>query len=89
MHIALNKVFYADFIFSTGKIDLTDREVEILNLLYCGFTNNTIAQQLGISSYTVKNHVHSILTKLKALNRSQAIVIAITLGLIDESLSIY
>ena len=88
LHIALTKVFYSDFNYSSAQVDLTDREIEILNLLYCGFTNNNIAGQLGISSNTVKNHVHSILTKLKAVNRSQAIVIAIALGLIDETLSV-
>jgi len=88
LHIALTKVFYADFSYINAQVDLTDREVEILNLLYCGCTNNNIAGQLGISSNTVKNHVHSILTKLKAVNRSQAIVIAIALGLINETLSV-
>ncbi len=88
LHIALTKIFYSDFSYTNAQVDLTDREVEILNLLYCGFTNNNIAAQLGISSNTVKNHVHSILTKLKAVNRSQAIVIAIALGLINETFSL-
>ena len=51
---------------------LTRREIEVLELLVEGLSNKTIAARLGIELPTVKNHVHSILTKLKASRRGQA-----------------
>ena len=52
---------------------LTDREMEILRLIQQGLPNKTISRQLGIELSTVKNHVHSILAKLGAHNRGEAI----------------
>lgn len=52
---------------------LTDREMEILRLMQQGLPNKTISRQLGIELSTVKNHVHSILAKLGAHNRGEAI----------------
>lgn len=52
---------------------LTDREVEILRLMQQGLPNKTISRQLGIELSTVKNHVHSILAKLGAHSRGEAI----------------
>jgi len=52
--------------------DLTDREIEVLQLLGKDLTNNEISKQLVIEEGTVKNHVHSILTKLKVTSREQA-----------------
>jgi DNA-binding NarL/FixJ family response regulator len=51
---------------------LTSREREIAELLEQGLSNKEIAAQLEIELPTVKNHVHSILTKLKASRRGQA-----------------
>jgi two-component system, NarL family, nitrate/nitrite response regulator NarL len=51
---------------------LTQREVEILQLVGAGFGNKEIASHLGIAANTVKNHVHHILEKLKVKNRHEA-----------------
>lgn len=62
--------------------DLTPRELEVLQLLAEGLANKTIAQQLHISDHTVKFHVNSIMTKLGAQSRTEAVVRATRLGLI-------
>jgi len=62
---------------------LTSRELEILNYMSQGNTNKRIAFEIGISENTVKNHVTSALSKLKAKDRTEAVVIAIKHGLID------
>jgi len=55
-----------------GEAPLTSREREIAELLEQGLSNKEIAARLAIELPTVKNHVHSILTKLKASGRGQA-----------------
>lgn len=61
---------------------LTAREMETLALLAEGLTNKAIAYQLGISDHTVKFHVTSIMAKLEARSRTEAVVTATRLGLI-------
>ncbi|HTP24538.1 MAG TPA: response regulator transcription factor [Anaeromyxobacteraceae bacterium] len=61
---------------------LTPREAEVLSLLAEGLANKTIAQRLGISERTAKFHVESILGKLGAESRSEAIVIAARMGMV-------
>lgn len=61
--------------------DLTARERETLNLLAGGATTVQIADRLGVSSKTVRNHLSSIFTKLEALDRTQAILKARAAGL--------
>jgi len=65
--------------------DLTEREIEILELLSGGLTNDQIAQRLSISLSTVKYHVHGILTKLGAANRAEAVALAIQNEIIPSS----
>jgi DNA-binding NarL/FixJ family response regulator len=62
---------------------LTDRELEILDLLSSGMSNQQIAQQLFLSLSTVKIHVHRIISKLEVSDRTQAAVRAIKLGLVS------
>ena len=62
---------------------VTPRESEVLNLLALGLQNKEIAGQLGISERTVKFHVGSILSKLNAGNRTEAVTIALQKGLIE------
>jgi DNA-binding NarL/FixJ family response regulator len=61
---------------------LTPREMEILNCIARGLLNKQIAAQLGISEQTIKNHVTSILRKLNANARTEAVVLAVKQGLI-------
>lgn len=62
---------------------LTDREREVLGLLAEGLSNKEIAQTLEISEHTAKFHVNSILQKLSAQKRVEAVVRAARLGLIE------
>lgn len=62
--------------------DLTPRELEILQGIFDGYANKEIGYKLNISEGTVKNHVVSILSKLEANDRTQAVLIAIKRGLI-------
>ena len=62
---------------------LTSREIEILNHVAQGYLNKQIAIELGISEATIKTHVSSILTKLNANDRTEAVVVAIKKGLIS------
>ncbi len=61
---------------------LSPRETEILNYMARGYLNKQIADTLSISEQTIKNHVTSILRKLDANARTQAVVTAIKRGLI-------
>ena len=61
---------------------LTGREVEVLRLLASGVANKNIAWQLGISEHTAKFHVASVLAKLQAASRAEAVAIGIRRGLI-------
>jgi two-component system response regulator DegU len=61
---------------------VTSREQEILNYMAKGYLNKQIALALDISEQTVKNHVTSILRKLNANARTQAVVEAIKHGLV-------
>lgn len=58
---------------------LTEREREILRLLEQGLTNQQIASRLSVTVHTVKNHVHSVLTKLGVGSRSEAAAVARTM----------
>ena len=62
---------------------LTPREIEILDYIAKGLLNKQIASELGISEQTIKNHVTSILRKLNANARTEAVVIAIKCGIIS------
>lgn len=61
---------------------LTPREIEVLGMLAEGLGNKTIAWRLGISEHTVKFHVGSILVKLNASSRTEAVSLGIRQGLI-------
>lgn len=64
---------------------LTPRELEVLGLVKLGLTNRQIAAKLVISVGTVKNHVEHIIQKLGTSDRTQAVVRALELGILDLS----
>ncbi len=64
---------------------LTDRELEVLNLVARGMNNRDIAKALFISENTVKNHVRNILEKLQIHSRMEAVRIAVREKLIEFS----
>jgi DNA-binding NarL/FixJ family response regulator len=61
---------------------LTERELEVLNLLAEGLSNPVIAKQLGVSRNTVKFHVSSIIQKLGATSRTEAVTLGLKRGLV-------
>jgi DNA-binding NarL/FixJ family response regulator len=73
--------------YETGKDDpevepLTEREIQVLQLLARGLANKQIAVSLEISEHTVKFHVSSIYAKLGVTNRTEAVRSGIQHGLI-------
>jgi two-component system, NarL family, response regulator len=67
---------------SLSRSELSKRETQVLQHLACGRSNKEIGQALYIGEGTVKHHVKSILTKLGAIGRAEAIAIAVRRGLI-------
>lgn len=61
---------------------LTPREREVLELLASGLSNRAVAARLGISEHTAKFHVASVLAKLGAANRADAVRRALRRGLV-------
>jgi DNA-binding NarL/FixJ family response regulator len=61
--------------------DLTQREIQILQLVADGLSNKEIGSQLSITEGTVKNHVHNALEKLQLENRIQAAAYVVRHGL--------
>ena len=53
-----------------GKHSLTDREREIVRLLFEGSTNREMGETLGVSWLTVRNHISRLLVKFEAKNRT-------------------
>ena len=73
---------------STEKLEipsprLTDREMEVLNLVAKGMNNRDIAKELYISENTVKNHIRNILEKLHLHSRMEAVVYAVREKMIE------
>ena len=60
--------------------DLTEREQQVLTMMADGLANKEIALQLGISTHTVKFHISSILGKLGASSRTEAVSIGMRSG---------
>jgi len=63
--------------------DLSDREREILVLLARGWTNKAIATELFLSVNTVRNHVQSVLNKLRSHSKLEAVTTAVREGIIE------
>ena len=65
---------------------LTERELEVLALAGKGYTNKAIGVQLGISDRTVQGHLAKTYSKLQASSRTEAVMRAVALGLIETQL---
>ncbi len=66
-----------------ARAELSARELEVLRLLAAGRSTTTIADELGLSVHTTRNHVRNLMTKLGAHSRLDAVVIAARSGLIE------
>ena len=66
----------------TPRIELTPRELEVLQLMAKGFSNPEIASTLGRTESTMKVHVSNILQKLHATDRTEAVTVAIQRGIL-------
>jgi two-component system NarL family response regulator len=65
-----------------GKPSLTQRELDVLQLVAEGRSNKDIARRLEITEGTAKTHVKGILTKLDAISRTEAVAVAHRRGLV-------
>lgn len=65
---------------------LTERELEVLSLAAKGYTNKAIGVQLGISDRTVQGHLAHIFNKLQASSRTEAVMRAVSLGWISQTI---
>jgi len=66
-----------------ARSNLTPREHQVLQLVAKGLTNKEIGQVFGISDNTARNHVNSIIEKLKVSDRTEAATIAMRQGLVS------
>ena len=73
----------AQSLLEPGDIELTPRERDVLVLMAEGASNKAIARRLGISVHTAKFHVGSLLDKLDATGRTDAVAHAARLGVIN------
>src|SRR5574342_415817 len=64
---------------------LTDRELDVLRLTAKGYTNKAIGVQLTISDRTVQGHLAHIFAKMQATSRTEAVMRAVSLGWISQS----
>jgi len=66
-----------------GDDDLTDRELEVLQLIRDGYRNKQIADRLAIAETTVNFHIKNLVDKLGANDRTHAVTIALRRGLLE------
>jgi DNA-binding NarL/FixJ family response regulator len=64
---------------------LTEREIEVLRLAAKGYTNKAIGAQLTISDRTVQGHLAKVYDKLHAASRTEAVMRAVSLGLVPPA----
>lgn len=68
---------------TTNTAELTEREIEVLQLLAEGRSTRDISESFVLSHHTVRNHVRNILTKLLARSQLEAVVIAARMGIVE------
>lgn len=81
-----NQAKATDLAFGTDEPvePLTLREIEVLTLVAQGANNQTIADKLFVKQVTVKTHLNSIFKKLKVKSRTQAVLLAMQMNLINK-----
>jgi len=68
---------------SGGRVQLTEREREVMTLVASGLQSGDVAERLFLSPETIKSHVHNVLGKLGAHTRAHAVAIALVTGQIS------
>ena len=68
------------------KIQLTERQMQVLSMMCQGKTNRDIASSLGITEITAKSHVGGIFKELHVINRTQAVLVAQRLGITSTNI---
>ncbi len=66
-----------------NNIHITRRELETLALIGMGLSNKEVAEKLGVSINTVRNHIWNVMQKLGATSRANAIVLAVQNGIFE------
>jgi ATP/maltotriose-dependent transcriptional regulator MalT len=66
------------------KAILTERELQVLNLMSVGLSNKEIAIQLGVTAGTIKVHMHNVFSKLEVNKRTKAIAEAAKMNLLEK-----
>jgi DNA-binding CsgD family transcriptional regulator len=61
---------------------LSDRELDVLDLVARGFSDKEIANRIGVSAATVNTHLRHVYAKLRANNRAHAVAIALRYGVL-------
>lgn len=67
---------------NTNRVELSDRELDVLRELTLGYTNEEIAEKLCISPHTVRSHIQNLLNKTGFKNRLALVVNAASLGIV-------
>ncbi len=68
------------------RANLTPRELQVLQHIGRGFRNSEVARAMGIAPKTVEAHLERILRKLGARNRTQAVIHALQMGWLQQSI---
>ena len=71
----------------TPRVDLTQREVEVIQLVAHGLSNREIAAEIGRTDETVKLHLKNIFAKLGVTDRTEAVTVAISRGIFNATTS--
>ncbi len=79
LHLAIEDIAFCN---PDPRSSLSEREIQVLELVSLGLTNKAAAAKLGISIRTVQNHLANIFEKLQTESRTEAVIRAIRLGLI-------
>ncbi len=74
---------------TSGKLEaLTEREMQVLQLVTRGYSNQEIANELVVSEGTVKTHVKRVLAKLEVRDRTQAVIFAYNAGIVQPDANV-